>query len=672
MDNLPVNEWVLRRRRLPNTCWENGMTYDRAVGRIVWFGGHIGHLYPQSNYTLVYDVEQDRFFDSQSPLRPQRRCLVFIAYADSCRRSISAAHGGPSHGSIPEGAFDKEYRQVARETMPGPALYDAAEDRWENCRVLPPLWKPRTFAPVCYEPNCDALLYIGGPELWLFCPRTNRLHTRPLPEALQERKAQAWAADPASGRVVLFGGLAGQTWGPQAKKREEILRDDTWIYEPARDQWRQCAPDRHPPRGAPQADSLVLPMVYHGASGTMLLLVNGTDDGGEPEKWGPAELWSFDLKTEQWSPVETRNGPSFAGLLAWAERQDALVLFGGGRDGTYRENPGKPVRVRPAHSREIRVCRVRVPGRKPVPAPDPERLTVVTRPGSVLVTWAARAGARYDVFRAQADPFPGPVKKVNARPVAGGRYVHRNPGPGLVYAYQVAAAGAARRSLPAFNQPWRPAGPRVSVESADRAVLRWAANCEPDLAGYHVYRARGAEVEQAAGTRLTREPVAATRFEDAAPGLGDGVARAYWVTAVNRGGVESGASPLGYTVPDAPAGLSVPEGVGPSNIDGEKLSYVVDWDWPEEVTVAGFNVYHATEVINTYYYPGGWGHNRWEQHFEKLNGGPVTATEWVYLIPKYSPPDHYFVVRAVNVLGQEGFYSDIVSPTDRRFRPSIP
>ena len=49
LGDAPVNTWLLRHRRNPVTCWENGVTYDPTVGKVVWFGGHIGHLYPQSN-----------------------------------------------------------------------------------------------------------------------------------------------------------------------------------------------------------------------------------------------------------------------------------------------------------------------------------------------------------------------------------------------------------------------------------------------------------------------------------------------------------------------------------------------------------------------------------------------------------------------------------------------
>jgi hypothetical protein len=665
----PLNTWLLRGRRNPVTCWENGATYDPTVGKVVWYGGHIGHLYPQSNYTLLYDIERNRFVETQPLTRPQRRCLVFIAYADSCRRSINAPHGGPSHGSVPQGAFDPEYKSVVRGFMCAPSLYDAAGDDWENSRVLPPYWTPRPGAPICYEPNSDALVYIHEGKLWLYCPRTNRMHSRELPERLHSRMSQAWAADPVEGRVVLYGGLSGLTWGPGKKTYDEALCFDTWLYDVARDEWKECRPERRPPGGAPHKDSLVLPMVYHGASGTMLLLANGTDRNEPAADWKPAELWSFDVRTEQWSPVPMKDGPAFAGLMAYARNQDVLVLFGGGRDCEYRENPGKPAKLRPAHSRETRVARVRVEGKEPVPPPRPERISVVTSAKTVTVDWPAEAGGRYDVFRAKANPFPGVAGKLNAEPLASGPFVDKEIEPGQVYAYQVARAGAAGRSLPAFNQPWRPGGLLVSVESADRVVLTWQPNSEPDLAGYHVYRARGAELDEAKGARLTTSPLSEPRFVDGGPDLGDAVVRSYWVTAANRAGIESGASPLAFTVPDAPTELKVPEGVGPSNIDGEKLTYLVSWHWPQQVKVAGFNVYHAVEVINTYYYPGAWEHNRFESYFQKLNAEPIPGNELVYWLPQCSAPDHYFLVRAVNVLGQEGFYSDIVSPTDRRFRP---
>jgi hypothetical protein len=292
---------------------------------------------------------------------------------------------------------------------------------------------------------------------------------------------------------------------------------------------------------------------------------------------------------------------------------------------------------------------------------------VTTAQGVVTVEWPAEPGLRYEVFRALADSLPGAYEKLGSKPTASGRYVDRTVEAGKVYAYQVAAAGAVRRSLPGFNQPGRPGGLLASVEGAREVRLSWKPDPAADVVGYRVYRARGAEVEEPRGQLLTAKPLGEPRLVDRTLDLSDGVMCSYWVTAVNRAGIESGASPLARTFPDAPRGLVVPEGVGPADGVGNRLNYVVGWNWPDQVKVAGFNVYHATENIDTLLVQGGYG-SFWKL-WTKVNEKPVESGEIVFPVSADGPRNHYFYVRAVNVLGQEGFYSDLVSPTDRRFRP---
>jgi hypothetical protein len=285
-----------------------------------------------------------------------------------------------------------------------------------------------------------------------------------------------------------------------------------------------------------------------------------------------------------------------------------------------------------------------------------------------------------DVWGPDADPVPGDYVKIGT---VKAQLVEVTPGsqlkkavasfedadlaPGAVYAYRVAPAGVAkaRPSLPAFNQPWHPTGLRASVEEAKKVVLRWKPNGESDLVGYKVYRAVGAEIEDAVGKLLTPEPIKATELAVADDDLSDKVVRFYWVTAVNRGGVESGASPLATSFPEAPTALRVVFGQGLSNIDGLLVGERIGWEWPKDVKVAGFNVYYANHHRNGFNGPGG----TYEADWKKITPKPIAENEFVFSFGMDDPHQHsYFHVRAVNVLGQEGYYTDILSPSDYRFR----
>ncbi|MHC4914229.1 MAG: fibronectin type III domain-containing protein [Planctomycetota bacterium] len=676
----PANRWVLRHRQAPNIMWENGITYDPATRQIVWHGGHVGRLYPQSNYTFLYDVRRNRFRESQAPTRPQRRCLVHVSYIGSLRRAITT-DGGAAHGSIPGGGTGGDFTRLWRTDPRGPWLYDAARDTWEDCRTLQPIWQRAAHAPVAYEPGSDALFGLRGEKLYIYSAGLNRVFTRELPEELHRRLGYAMAADPVRRKLVLFGGSAGGGYQwvkpkpgqtrTQARREAyaRMVKRDTWIYDIVADSWKKCAPKLSPPRGIPMLDMLSIQMTYHHPSGTMLVLQNSVDElEYDNSKWPPAALWSFDPATEEWKRVPTADDPPFMGLITYSPEEDLLFLFGGGRDGLGDD--GK--RVRPALSRQVRTCRPTIPGRAPCVLSGPARLRARTvKEGCVALEWRAdpEAVGGYRVFRASCDPLPGEYKPLNTGPLlpqSGSDrmfYADTTAQRGKTYAYMVWPHGHAHPSLPAFNRPRRPGGLVASVEAAREVRLRWNPGGEPDLVGYRVYRARGAEVEKAKRELLTPVPIKDARFVDAKIDLSDGVARIYWVTAVNNAGVESGASPLAYTFPDAPARLTVPEGLGPSNGVGVRLNYLVSWQWPEDVRVRGFNVYHATEV------PNGSSGEIFRKTWKKIAPEPVAGPEYVFELPEGKTGHHYFFVRAVNVLGQEGFYTDIVSPTDRRFRP---
>jgi hypothetical protein len=91
----------------------------------------------------------------------------------------------------------------------------------------------------------------------------------------------------------------------------------------------------------------------------------------------------------------------------------------------------------------------------------------------------------------------------------------------------------------------------------------------------------------------------------------------------------------------------------------------VRWEWPKDVKVAGFNVYYSEKHRNGSNAPGG----TYDLDWKRITDKPVMDNEFVFPLAADDPrTNHYFHVRAVNILGQEGYYTDIVSPTDLRFR----
>jgi hypothetical protein len=653
----PTNVWQLRTENAPTGIWEHGIAYDKITHDVVQFGGHRGG-YPQSSYTHRYDIDQNAFALSHAPRRPPRVCITEVAYADSLGKVV-AMHGASSHGSMPQGRPSADYTRIVRGDPRGPWFYDGKEDRWEDARMLPPVFAPTPHAQVAYEQSSDALVYIAGDQLGLYNPRTNTIAFRALPTALVKRKSYAIAADPVHRKVVIFGGTgpAGWVWADDpATAYADLVHADTWLYDIATDAWTQAATTEHPPRGMPLDDHMKIPMVYHPPSGTLLLLQTPLDAPIYPRSsWPAAELWSFDVATLTWTRIETANSPAFTGLLAYAEAADELLLFGGGTDGKRSASE----ELRPSQSRTVHAIRVAVPG-KSRPAQRPDRAELTTTPGgAVTLTWEAESGLAYDVYRANADPFPGEYVKISTAPIAAGTYVDETAQPTKVYAYQVAVAGALVRSQPVFNQLPVPRGLVAAVHSATKVRLRWRPSTDSDLVGYEVHRARGANFKDA--VKLTPSPVVTPEFDDTSIDLADGVLREYWVVAVNRAGIKSGASPMAYTAPDAPLSLNV-VAEAPDRLR-------VSWQWPDDVPVAGFNVYYVDHHENTH----GWSLaevQAWWAEWQLVGGGPVDDLSVVYEIaPGDTAEHHYFYVRAIDLLGFEGFLTDIASATDESFAP---
>ena len=85
--------------------------------------------------------------------------------------------------------------------------------------------------------------------------------------------------------------------------------------------------------------------------------------------------------------------------------------------------------------------------------------------------------------------------------------------------------------------------------------------------------------------------------------------------------------------------------------------------------MAGFNVYQLNNHWNTHGEPAE-KVKAWYDSWKPITEKPVAGNSASFTIPADDKaPHHYFYVRAVNVLGQEGFYTDIVSATDARFHP---
>lgn len=683
--DLVPNRFERVRDDLPSLVWETGVAYEPRVGSLFQHGGHLLESYAQTAYTWRYDARGDALIEALPSTRPMRRCIVELAWLDG-PDWLATVQGAASHGTLPSGWI--QGWRVTRSDARGPWLYDALTDRWEHARPSGAEWPRRTHAGIAYDATSDALYVVGPDGLYAYAARANRVVRLPMPAALFGRQGYAMAFDPDARRLVVFGGSTrhwtyGHIDGDEtdncnvvdaetcASYYRAYVRDDTWVLdvdEAARAGWTEgevpagwhSIEGAHPPRGMPMWNHQRLQLVWHGPSGRMLLLQNPIDDtpAMEPASWPAVEAWTFDARAEAWERADVEEPPHFAGLLAYAPDLDVLFSWGGGERGADAAMDRSATGSRTLYAMRPELGAALSP-------PSVPRISVgpidATR---VEVRFAAQPGRRYEIARAPATPIAGAyetIAEVDGETEV--RFTDDDPG---AHAYRVRELGTERWSLPAFDTPDRP-GELVAIAGTAEVELRWR---EVEHAiGYRVYRSGPGE-----NRRLVAEVDTASHHDTI--DLSDGLVRFYVVTAIDVAGRESGSSPMAFTVPDAPIALDVdalPDG-----------RFEVHWqqrDASERLELRYLD-YHcnARNSIELFL-----------DAFTLVEGGPFEAGTAIVSAPALDPATRdlaptsepgecartlregpYFYGRIVNALDQAGLYSDIVSPTDPRFRAALP
>ncbi|RZO63848.1 MAG: hypothetical protein EVA89_06065 [Sandaracinaceae bacterium] len=636
--DVPTGRWMLRHEDARARSWETGIVWDPGVGRIIRHGGHEPSSYVQIGYTSLYDPVEGGFVESAAPVRPQRRCIVELAHLTASGETFTA-HGGADHGSLPVGQVASDATRVRRTDGVGPWLYDARADRWEDTQPYGDPWPRNAHAPIAYDPGSDAVFGIVGGSLAVYSAHQNRVTHRSLPDALRNRLAYAMAVDPGRRRLVVFGGTGPRQWtwvsGDPVAAYEENVRDDTWIYDIAEDAWHEAAPDTRPPRGEPMVSHIELRMVHHTPSDTLLLLQTPADTPiRDIDAFPPTELWAFDVETEQWVRVPVEDPLPVPGILMYAPELDVLVHY---------------------RSSEVHVARVEVPGRAPRPT-HPLRLARTLEDGAVALRWNARAGHEYVVERAEVlDGIPVVYAPIGATDEASFRDTTLAADTRYAYRVRERGGGSAAVSPARFSSPARPRHTRVVAGPAGVEV-RWEPSA--DASRYEVWRAHAGALRDGSAVSVAELDGSETRWTDPAP-PSDGRVTGYFVRALGPGDLRSGRSPLAYTAPGPVEALSA------ERIDDTHAR--LTWTAPEG---AGVRVWMRTRHENLLGRSDAQRQEFWDSWSlmteTPAHGGSLDVT---VPAPTEEDPHVYFYARAETAAGMLGFYSDIVSPTDVRFRP---
>ncbi len=633
--------WTRVREDMPYVPWETSIAYDPLAHRLVEHGGHLLGSYVQTGYTTLLDLDANQVHYSTAPERPQRRCITDMVYASSVGASVSL-NGSVGHGSLPTGIIAEDGTRVRRGGGgSGPWLYDALRDRWQDTRPPGVSWPASAHTPIAYEPGSDAVFAIVGDVLTLYQVSRNEVATRALPESLRGRLSYGIAVDPLSRNVLVFGGTGPRIWvwerDPLAHY-DEVWRD-TWLYQPATDTWRELALTDAPPRGVPMANHIELPMVFEPASRSAVLLQTPLITPSlDAATWPPMELWRFDFATERWLRGEMIDAPALPGLLAYDSDHHALVHVGGGRDTD-----------RPSTSRHLYMGHLE--GAPPTLLP---RIRVqVDAASRATLTLDAPARSSLTVERAElVRGIPATYVAVGMLEAGATSFTHMLP-DARAYAFRLTARGTASHA--ALTTLPRSAQLTVRIDSASQATLHWEA--VPGALGYNVYRGP-AETAVRGGslTRITTAPIPRTTLTDSA--IPSATLQAYVVRAVDARGLEGAPSAVAYTVPDAPRALD-------ARVDGSEI--VLSWELPASMEGTTVRAFAISVHRNTH----GFSNAQWEAFWAEWQevGHTSAGSLRVPFQPTTERPHLYLYVRAENNLGQLGFYTDIISPTDTRFRP---
>jgi len=217
---LAANTWVdLNPAGRPLSRERGALAYDPSTGRAILFGGWHGGVLGD---TWAYDPAANTWTD-----------LAPTGGSPSPRGFAAMARDPGSGHLILFGGYDGS--AYLNDTW----AYDPVANTWANLDPSGDLPPARGFAGLAWDTTTGRIILFGGStggylnDTWAYDPAANTwANLNPPGELPAARSAPSLAYDPGSGRVILFGGV-GEGNAPLA---------DTWAYDPAVNAWANLNP----------------------------------------------------------------------------------------------------------------------------------------------------------------------------------------------------------------------------------------------------------------------------------------------------------------------------------------------------------------------------------------------------------------------------------------------
>jgi hypothetical protein len=644
----PVNSWKFQYKKAAigdvTHPYENGFSWDYKNDIGIVFGGHLGTYAGQSenavpdiyntNMTFLFSFTDNKFSRCFPMDRPAKRCGVKSCYDDNL--GLTLIFGGAHHGFF-NGYLEPNMRLsgLAEEgrrstTVPyqlAPWGYNGGTGQWHAMRPL------ITYAPSNTSP------YYGFSVNYAFAKEFGLVMMMPT----QYNRVYGYSAY--SNQWVLLPYNAADTAFPPVESYPLVAYDlkhrrlityfansasnETWSFDAGSHSWTKLALSANATASSTGWNLPFGSMAYDRKNGVHIYL---KDDG--------AETWALDLDSMKWTQCIPSGAPPSAGTMGEGLTYDPVrnvsIVYAANGDEvwTYKYGPGLTDRPEP-----------------------PSGLQGVTGSNSITLTWNAPtigpAPSRYNIYRCEWEDnkltsssiIPGPYLLADS--VTGLTWTDTNTAvikkSGVFHSYYIASVAGGQvsdPSEPVYTRLCVPQALTATVISKTRVVLRWKPKPETDLAGYNIYRAQGPYPRQIAmkSVKLNSAPVTGmTLFEDTTMKIAPDTLAMYTVTAVNLLGKESGLSGFATTAADWPV-----------NLWADTTNKILTWSPPRNGSITGYRIYESP--VDTF-------DEIMDGYVNKL--APIATTTDTFWSYASRNPVGAYKIRAINVLGQEGHFSDV-------------
>jgi N-acetylneuraminic acid mutarotase len=312
---------------LPSERYAHSLVYESSTARVIMFGGCANTMADPLDDLWAYDpsantwsaldpsgslpcgrMHQSMVYDSRTG-----RVIVFGGFCRDDDRNWESIND--------TWAYNPTIAAATVTTLSPPTTEGPARGTWSDLNPVDPVPGERTFHAMVYDPATDRVIMFGGDgarsfgDTWAFDAATSTWTdlspSMPLPSG---RSGHSMAYDSSTGLVIMFGGGA-----------LENIFNDTWAYDPKTNTWTNLDPSGPLPEARGTHSMVYDPstnrVIMFGGSGyrdNMDVFLNDT--------------WAYDPTTNRWTELNP-SGPlpeaRATQSMVYDPTTRRVIMFGG-------------------------------------------------------------------------------------------------------------------------------------------------------------------------------------------------------------------------------------------------------------------------------------------------------------------------------------------------------